>query len=924
MSLKKPVFFLLALFLFSGLHGQSFSVKGRVVDAETKQHLEGVVVSLENSSIATLSGKDGSFSLDFVPNGPRSVKFEAENHRDYSTAVEVNGADINLGTIEMAILGAVALDTKEEFIPTVTLSEDDLAQGADNQNISGILSASRDVFVSAAAFTFGPARFRIRGYDSENTIVYFNGIPVNELENGRVNWSAWSGLNDVMRNRDNDIGLEAIPYGFGGVGGGSIIDTRASNQRKQLRLTYSLSNRTYTNRAMATWSSGPLQGGWAFSLSGSRRWGEEGYIEGTFYDAYSYFLSADKSLGDRHSLNLTAFGAPVKRGRSGASVQEMYDLAGSNYYNPYWGYQNGKKRNSRVANAHQPMFILRHDWSLGNDALLTTAVSYQFGRNGSTALDWFDAPDPRPDYYRYLPSYFRDENQQVADDRTQALMADVDARQIHWDDFFEANRNSQLTEKYAYLLEGQNVQGQKWSQYIVEDRRYDSEEFNFNTNYQNIISDHFTVHFGLSYQQQTVKNFKVVEDLLGGDFTVNVDRFAVRDSIANIDAQQNDLNNPGQILREGDIYGYNYNSNIRKADSWVQGVFTYRLLDFFLAANVSQTSFWRTGNYRTGRFPDNSFGDSEKQNFLNFGFKGGATYKLSGRHYLFANAAYLTRAPYFVNAYVSPRTRDQIIPDLQSEKITSAEAGYYLRSPNIKGKAAAYFTKFENQIEVIRFFNDLERAFGNYTMSGLDKRHLGVELALEAKIFAGLTLSGVAAIGQYVYDSRAAGAIYQDNTGDLLGAINEFTVYSKNFYISGMPQTAYTAGINYNSPKFWFATLNFNYFDNIYIDFSPVRRTEEAVFNLDPESEQFRSIVQQEKVDGAFTVDFFGGKSFKFGRTFLYLNVGVSNILNNKNFITGGYEQLRFDTRERDPNTFPSLYYYSFGTNYFINLSFRI
>src|SRR5690606_28779973 len=126
----------------------------------------------------------------------------------------------------------------------------------------------------------------------------------------------------------------------------------------------------------------------AFSFSGSRRWAQEAYNPGTFFDGWSYFLGAEKKINEKHSLSLVAFGAPTVRGGISPVVQEMYDLAGTNYYNPNWGYQNGEKRNSRVSNAHLPMAILRHDFQINRRSNLVTAVSYQTGRNGFGALSW--------------------------------------------------------------------------------------------------------------------------------------------------------------------------------------------------------------------------------------------------------------------------------------------------------------------------------------------------------------------------------------------------------------------------------------------------------------------------------------------------------------------------------------------------------
>ena len=898
-------------------------ISGTLRDADSKLGLSDVIVAINTLELVTVTDKDGAFNLSDVPAGTHELSFTGAQFVLLKMEIEVTDRNLNLGTVELVPeSGATDEGNPEDYIPTITLSDEDLEQETDNQNISGILSASRDVFVSAAAFTFGPMRFRIRGYDSENTELIFNGVPMNDLESGRLFWSAWGGLNDVTRNRDTDVGLFEIPYTFGGVGGATSVDTRASMQRKQVRLSASVSNRSYQYRLMGTYSTGMMSNGWAISASASRRWADEGYIEGTFYDGYSYFLSVDRKLGDNHMLNFTGFGAPTRRGRSAASTQEMYDIAGSNYYNPNWGYQNGEKRNARVAEQHQPIFILRHDWTLTNKATITTAVSYQTGRNGSTALDWFDAPDPRPDYYRYLPSFFeRNDEDQAASIITERLQ-DENNRQLNWAEMYEANELSSLTDKFDYLL-GEGAPAGKWSQYIIEDRRYDNTRANFYSNYQHAINENFALHAGLSYQYQKVENFREVVDLLGGDFYVNVDRFAIRDSISNLDAQQNNLENPSEILRVGDRLGHDYETHVQKGNAWVQGLFTLRKVDFFLGASLTNTRFWRQGNFRNGRFPDNSFGKSEVQNFTNYAAKGGLTYKINGRNYLYANGMYQTRAPFYRNAYISPRTRDQLLPNLTDETIYGGEAGYIVRAPKIKARFTGYYTQFQDQVRVLRFYSDFSRAFGNYILSGVDKQHLGAEVAIEAKISPRFTLSGVAAIGEYQYNSRQTGNIFLDNVEDLSRDTEDFTIYTKNLHIAGMPQRAYTFGINYNDPKYWFANLNFNYFDRVWIDFSPERRIAENLIGIDPASDQYRSIVEQELSNSAFTLDFFGGKSFKFGRNFLYLNLGVSNILDKQDFRTGGFEQLRFDARDRDVNAFPSRYYYSFGRNYFFNISYR-
>ena len=916
--LKTSITFIWLLFIGSfipnALNAQT--IKGKILDDENEQPINEVVIGIESTKIQVITDINGDFEIQKSPVGEQTLIITADGYEATKLVVIVPAQ----GSI---VLTPHSMNPKENGIeeglteiPTISISIDDVASDND-QAISGLLSASRDAFLSAAAFTFGPARFRIRGYDSENTDIRLNGITFNSLENGRPFWGAWGGLNDVFRNRETDLGLQSSSISFGGVGGSSQIDLRASKQRQQLKGSYSISNRTYRNRLMLTYSSGKLSNGWSYSLSGSKRWADEGYVEATSYDAWSYFAGVEKELNSQHALGLTVFGAPSKRGRRTAAVQEMNEIADNNWYNPYWGLQSGEKRNSRISKTHLPTGILQHTWTLTNHSSLNSSASFQKGKSGSTALDWNSLNDPRPDYYRNLPSF-------QSDPTTAAFILDRMStsealRQINWDRLYNINFFSDETITDVGGIEGNDVSGKR-SQVIVEDRRYDPTRIGFSSTFQDFVNDQLTLSGGIQYRSEKQETYKLVDDLLGGEFYVDIDKFATNDSGTGNDETQNDLNRPNRILSEGDRFGYDYDANINNASLWAQGEYSLSKVDLFLAGNISQTNFWRTGNVINGKFPDDSFGDSEKQDFFNYGAKGGATYKIDGRNYVYANAGYLTRAPFFRNSFVSPRTRNQVVPGLTDEKVASVEGGYLLRSPNVKARATAYYTTFKDQTQSRSFFHDDLESFVNYSITGIEKEHKGIELAVEGKVNSSLTLTGVASLGQYIHTSRPVALTSRDDDAEVLDLD---TIFAKNFYVPGTPQTALTGGINYRGKEFWFANLNFNYFNDIWIDFNPVRRTKSAVEGTEFGSESYNAIIFQENTGSAFTMDFFGGKSFKINDNFLYLNIGVSNILNKEDFRTGGYEQLRYNFDDKDPDTFKSKYFYSFGSNYFINLSFR-
>ncbi|MDR2010168.1 MAG: TonB-dependent receptor [Bacteroidales bacterium] len=815
-----------------------------------------------------------------------------------------------------------SVSTPAVQIPVITLTESELDGDIQDYDVSGLLQSSEDVFVRNAGYNFGQARYRIRGYDNQNMFVLINGIKVNDAENGRPYYSNWGGLNDATRNEVVTSGLSFSDYSFGGLGGVTNIITRASEYRKGTSISYSLANKNYRNRAMATYSTGMMDNGWAFTVSASARWAKEGYVKGTFYEGLAYFGAAEKKLNDHHSLALTAFGSYSKSGRAGVATLEAYELSGDNYYNPNWGYQNGEVRNARVGTYHQPRFLLSHYWQIDNTMKLTTSASYVFGRGGTTALNWYDAADPRPDYYRYFPSYY-DEGDYMYTYLTEMWKNNESYRQLDWDSFYYANRKNLYTIKNESGIEGNNLTGNR-AKYIIEERRNDLSRIDISSVFTKDLSDNAKLVAGINYMSHKTHYYKVISDLLGADWWLDIDQFAERDFSDDF-IIQNDIDNPNRAVKEGDIFGYDYVANVNSGDAFVQGEAKFSKIDLFGGINLSYTEFWRKGNMRNGKFPETSGGNSSKQRFFDYALKAGVNYKITGRHFILLNGIYSTRAPYFSDAYVSPRTRDALISDvtgkdLVSEKIFSGDLSYYYRSPILQVKITGYWTEFRDGIQSSNFYHDELKTFVNYIMTDVDQVHYGGEFGMEVKMGPAFVLTGAAGYGKYLYNNRPNVTIAQDNSSEIL--VKDRTVYIKNYHIGGMPELAATLGLKYNAPKYWFIGINVNYFDQIYVTLNPERRTEEMVADFYETDPQIDEILGQEKLDPGFTIDLFGGKSWRLsGGYTLGFTLSINNILNNKDFITNGFEQYRFD--RTDINKFPSKYYYMYGTSYFLNLYFR-
>jgi hypothetical protein len=928
--MKKLIPFLFFLLIIPFLsHSQTSTVKGVITD-ENNKPVEGVTVRLQETKDTATTDKTGAFIISNIPYGDYMLGVSAVNYVFFTQPVKADQATIDLGNVS---IHHEDVRTEDDNIPVVSLSESDLKESS-TENVSSALGASRDAFTSAATFAFSGARYRIRGYDDENFVTLMNGSPMNDLTTGRTMYNTWSGLNDVTHNRETSLGLAPAYYSYGGIGGAYNIDTRASVQRKQLQVSYALSNRSYDDRVMATYGTGLLKNGWSFAGSFSRRWANEGYVKGTYYDGFSYFGTVEKFINDQHSLSFTAFASPTKNGRATSSTQEMYDLAGTNYYNPNWGFQDGKVRNAVVGNTNEPAFILTHEWKIDGKSSLLTAASYVTGKSKVSGLDWFNATDPRPDYYRNLPSYIATNGDSLGAIEAAALLSSSEEiRQIKWDALYAANQLYDTTIFNVDGIAGNNVTGKRAS-YIVQNRVSAVKNLSFNTVYNNTIGDNTTLTAGFTYQKQQTEYYKEVNDLLGADFFVDYNQYALQDFPNDSNALQNDLNHPNRVLHVGDKYGYDYVAHISKAGGWWQTTFKFNHIDFFFASQISDTKFYREGKVRNGLFPDDSYGNSPTQTFINLGGKGGLTYKVNGRNYLFANVAFENDAPDFYDSYVSAQTRQDLATDLKSEEISSVEGGYLFKSPKINGRAVLYYTQVNNATQTKSYYDENYSTFVNYTLTNLDKRYTGSELSIQGNLGQGFSANAVASIGQYIYSDRPLATVTVDNSATV--QIENQVIYLKNYHLANSPEKAYTAGLTYRAKQFWSVNFNVNYFDGVWIDVNTDRRTEDGIALIDPSSDLFKQTVDQEKAPGEMTMDVSGSKSWRLNGkiikglkkpTFLLLNVGVNNLLNNKKFITNGYEYSRYShygILETGVNNFASKYSYAYGTTFFVSLTLRM
>lgn len=887
-------------------------VLGSILDARSKMGIRDGIVSIEGSTGVAEMTLDGKFKIELLRPGDHILNIACPDYLTKRIPIQSGNDTVDLGSVYLE--RDITLERADNLI---SLTDAELLNDEFSSNSAGLLQATRDIFLNRAAFDFGQAFFRVRGYDSQYGKVLLNGIPMNKFHDGRPQWNNWGGLNDATRNQQFTHGLQPSEYNFGGILGTTNIDTRPSGLRPGLRLSTSASNRTYGGRLMVTYTSPLKNSGLAYSVSASRRWARQGYINGTLYDAFSVFGALEYRFNEKSSINLTGVLASNRRGRSSALTQEVFDLLG-NKYNPYWGEQEGKIRNSRERKIAEPVFMLNHYYT-SHKFNLDSGISYQFGTHIRSRLGYFNAPNPDPTYYRYLPSFYV--NSSIGANFLSANTARkgfLERPQLHWQNLYTANNSSVQNGKAAYVL---------------YDDAVDDTTFNVNSIANWKVNPRFQIDFGLTYQRLNSKNYARINDLLGADFHSDVDPFS---------NTLNDMNGPLNKI-EGAIFNYRYEIKASRYNAFAQFRFTRNRWDAFLSGNYSMINYQRNGLFLNERFPENSLGRSNSIGFSNYGVKAGTTYKISGRHLLVLNGTSLNKPPVLQNILINPRENNEVVPDIQSERITSVDINYFLRLPKLTGRLSGFYTRFQDLTDVNFFFVDagIGSDFVQEVLTDLDKLHKGFELGLEYQVSSSVQLSAVAAIGKYLYASNPSVSINFDTAGaveDVLnpeGNVDLGFANIKDYRLAQGPQQAYALGINYRDPKYWWVGATTNYLANNYANISTITRT--SSFYLDPETghpfpdanqEHVSKLLAQNPLDDFYLLNLVGGKSWLNKGKYISVFASVNNVFDAV-FRTGGYEQSRngnFGQLQQDnlsgTPSFAPKYWFGYGRTYFLNVAY--
>lgn len=787
------------------------TVIGKVVD-ENDAPLIGATVIVPGTSTGTGTDAAGNFSLK-VDAGTQSVEISFIGYVTETREIK-GGGRIDLGTIvlktdavtlqDVIVSQSVAVQRKTP-VAVSTVTADEITYKLGGQEFPEILKSTPGVYVTKDGGGFGDAKINMRGFQSANVAVMVNGVPVNDMEWGGVYWSNWAGLSDVTRSMQTQRGLGASKISAPSVGGSVNIVTNGIDAKKGGTFSFGVGNDGLYNLSLSL-STGLTNNGWAMSILAAKRWGD-GYIQGTNFEGYNWFVNISKRINDRHQLSLTAFGAPQKHGQRNAlndgltiaEWQKAKNFMGEKdmyRYNASYGFdKNGKQRYSSFNEYHKPQISLNHQWQIDYKSSLSTALYMSIGRGsgysgqGRTSADrnaW------KGTNYGILNTTFRNPDGTFAYDKIQELnAASIDGSRM----VMSKSNNNHMW--YGLL-----------------------------STYTNQITPSLEFSAGVDVRYYIGEHNNEIIDLYDGKYFID------DNSRRNVKASDNiaaaDPTWQYEKLQVGDKVYRDYDGHVHQEGVFAQLEWTRNKLNAFVSGSLSNTGYWRYDRF----YYDAEHAESDHVNFLGYTVKGGANYNITDKHNVFANLGYISRAPFFSGgAFLQSTTSNVTNPDPLNERVFSAELGYGFRSGIFTANLNAYYTLWMDK----SFVRSTQMSNGDYArinLGGVDARHMGIELDFSLRPTRWMDITGMLSLGNWIWDSNTKGYIY-DSQGQPMTAALDGTVASgimaddhawlflkqKGIKVGGSAQTTGAIGMTVRPMKGLRVSADWNAYGNNYADF---------------------------------------------------------------------------------------------------------
>lgn len=782
-------FTFLLQFLAISVYAQQ-TIRGRVIDSLTKETLPGAVVALKGAGISTSTNSDGTFSIK-KQNGTNILVISYIGYNRREVVVPAGKTDmgpISLGSSSSTmdevkiVANNIAIDRKTPVaVSTITAVKIE-EKGAQLDFPELMLSTPGVYATKGTGGGFGDARINVRGFQSANIAVMINGIPVNDMEDGRVFWANWAGLTDVTSTVQVQRGLGASKVAVPSIGGTMNIITKTTDAQKGGFIYQGLGSNGF-NKTTFSYSTGLTEKGWAFSAMGSRNVGD-GWAQGLMYEAYSYFFNVSKIINAHHTLSLTGFGAPQYHGsRFERKLLSVYENAPQdNKYNPNWGVLYGKDKTISGNYYHKPQVSLNHSWIIDEKSSLSTVLYGSLGRGGNEipGLDSKGASTANT----FL-------NNRIGD---QYSPVDIDA-------IVRMNKASIDGNAVAYLQSNRN--DHQWAGLI--------------STYKKQLTDKLDLLAGVDLRTYKGVHYSSVKDLLGAEYYYEPYFFN-----QSTGAVTGNINNPSNVAKTGDKINFYYDGLVNWQGGFLQGEYTEGPLTAFVSLSASNTSYQRVDHFRY--LDSDPARRSKTKSFFGYQTKGGANYNIDENNNVFANVGYFAKAPGFGSVFVSRQNTAN--PDAITEKILSYELGYGYRSAKFSGNVNLYRTNWKDRSTNTSRYNDQTGEFTTINFSGVNALHQGVEADFKYRPLEVLTINGMLSIGNWKWQNNLDKAVVTDASGNPVpNGASAGPYYTKGIKVGDAPQTTASLGVDFSVTNDLKIGADYNYFANYYASFNPTDLT---------------------------------------------------------------------------------------------------
>lgn len=802
--MRKKLSFLLVGFLFCTLSvfAQN-AIKGVVVDKDTKEPLIGVSIFLVSEKKGTATDLDGSFNLK-VANVSGKIEISYVGYKTQTV-----DATANLGRIEMEIdavglrdvvvTSSVAVSRKTPVAMT-SIEADFIEVKLGSKEFPEILKSTPGIYATREGGGYGDSRVNLRGFESENIAVMVNGVPMNDMEWGGLYWSNWAGLSDVTRFMQVQRGLGASKIAAPSVGGSINVVTKTVDAKKGGSVYYGLGNNGY-NKLTFNVSTGLMDNGWAVTLLGGKTW-SDGYVQGTDYEAYNWFLNVSKMLGDSHQISLTAFGSPQwhhqRKDQLLISEWAMLPKGARYQYNAGYGYDdagNFKTFNRNIY--HKPQISLNHIWDINAKSNLSTALYLSLGDGGG----YSGVGNNRSAYYGSTDG--RVNNYYRRNDGPIGQRPDGTSVNFGTYDFG--------------TLQKENAENVNGSQLAIQNAINNHVWVGLLSTYSNRITDEIELQGGIDIRYYKGIHKTEIQDLLGGAFLIDPER-------ALTGKFKNDAEWKNEKLKVGDIVYRNYDGFVMQEGVFGQAEYSKDALSAFVSGSFNVSNYWRLEKYSLDRVK------SETKNKAGFGIKGGANYNINENHNAFFNIGYFSRTPFFSNGvFLNAQKSNAMNQGGLNEKVFSIEAGYGFQSRYLNATINVYRTAW-NDKTMVKYLNASNPEDGYINLSGVNALHQGVELEFRSKPVKGLELTGMVSLGNWKWKDNASGYLYDGNGNAIDKDKNvvepgspthvSATVNLEGTHVGNSAQTTMALGANYEFFKNFRMGLDYNLYGRNYAKYS--------------------------------------------------------------------------------------------------------